>query len=237
MTSAVTGSAADARQDGSPPRPSPDAWSRERRTPAHRGYLTVLDGSAEEAAAGLAVRGGPAARGQGIARLGLAPGEWALARMPPGMAQSPRARWCARRAARELVRRYQPGPGPHGRCEIVRVPAAIDARLGRAVLHYGPAGAVIYCPASEITGRTAEARAAFARWACEAPGTAPGELAVRVLRVDHGRLPSVLHPAVAVACGPDMATWVCADLITVGLAETLGAICTAQASYLLPSAQ
>ncbi|MGH3190968.1 MAG: hypothetical protein ACRDOL_27735 [Streptosporangiaceae bacterium] len=154
---------------------------------------------------------GPHARQ--VITIGLPAGRWALAQPAAGISVG---------LARALIEDL-PGPGPVPGLSLTRS-APFDGRLGAAVLVACRDRAVICCPAGEITGAAADALTAFAAWAV--PGTG-----VQVNRVRHAALPCCLHPAFATVPGPGrgagVAVHVCANLVSGGLAATLGVLSTA----------
>lgn len=157
---------------------------------------------------------GPAApHARQVVTIGLPAGRWALAQPAAGITAG---------LARALIEDL-PGPGPVPGLSLARS-ARFDGRLGAAVLVACRDRAVICCPAGEITGAAAYALTAFAAWAV--PGTG-----VQVNRVRHAALPCSLHPAFVMAPRPgrgaDVTVHVCANLVSAGLAASLGALSTA----------
>jgi hypothetical protein len=107
------------------------------------------------------------------------------------------------------------------------------------VLLYRRGQTVIHCPEPDISERAAGLLSALAGPALNlvltaAPGAAAQEPNVTVIRKDHAQLPADdLHIASAEVRGRTITFTVCQNLISAGLADALGLLCTAHARELL----
>ena len=213
-----------------PSRPEPPGGQRPGQARAG-GHLRLLTGgSPARSVPRPKRRPGQWPQPRGVTWTALGSEEWALA-FPPGG-----ARLGTPGLAAGLVRRLQPysqRSAPDRKPAIVRVPAgALDPQLGPAIVHHRPGGPVTYCDAGQITASAADALADLAVRAAEFAVLTRGRGAchVSLVRVRHRDLPVALHPAVvAVARGRDVTGYVCARVITAGLAEVLGVLGTAYA--------
>jgi len=116
---------------------------------------------------------------------------------------------------------------------IVRVPAGkLDPRLGAAVVHHRRGGPVVYCDAAQITATAADTLATLAVPVAEFAAQTGGHRAFQLslVRVRHRDVPSAAHPVVIDAIrGGQVTGYMCARVITAGLAEVLGMLGTAYA--------
>ncbi len=181
------------------------------------------------------------ARGSpGITRIPLGPGSWALA----ATATEPDGLQLLERRIRDLVSEYRPGPPDKVQegLTFIRVPG-LDPLLGPALVHHNPAtGDAVYCAASQISATAAAAlQVLLASVGPQRTGALRHVHArlsmpqLSVKRVPHNQL-GPQHPAalsVRVRQRQRQATaLVCADMITIRLADVLGALWAAYASAL-----
>jgi hypothetical protein len=142
-----------------------------------------------------------------------------------------------RRLAGRLVCCYGATAGQR-RLAVVRVPdSEIIPVIGPALVVGSAAGTAIYCAAGQIAQVGAEALEDLAG---RADGQPPGEgrsgLVVRVVRMEHEQLTELhRHPGFAGVRGHDVTAWLCADLVTAQIAETLACLADTQSCYLLLS--
>jgi hypothetical protein len=156
--------------------------------------------------------------------------EWALTLLPRGVGVDTPA------LVAGLVRSLQPyslHSAPGRKAAIVRVPAGtLDPRLGLAVAHHRRGGPVVYCDAGQITATAADTLATLAVHVVEFAVLTRGRGAFQIslVRVRHRDLPGAAHPVVVdVIRGREVTGYVCARVITAGLAEVLGVLGTAYA--------
>ena len=166
-----------------------------------------------------------AARRGPVTRIGLGPGEWALALLPPRV---------QRREARPLVRDLVSGcdlgaRARGGRCAVVRIPAEALAadQLGQAVLHHALGRVTVYCPANQIAEETAQALALIASRAAGILAPAETGYEIGLVRVPHRELPAGVHPAQVETRPAAVTAYVCAETITQGLGDALALLSTA----------
>ena len=136
----------------------------------------------------------------------------------------------------DLVRSLAPysrRSAPGRKAAIVRVPVGkMDPRLGAAAVHHRRGGPVVYCDAGEITATAADTLATLAVPVAEfaARTDGPGAFRISLVRVRHRDLPGAAHPVVVDAIrGGHVTGYVCAQVITAGLAEVLSVLGTAYA--------
>lgn len=172
-----------------------------------------------------------------VVRVRLGPDRWALARIPAlGRGCEP-SREEVRRLAGRLVCCYGANAGQR-RLAVVRVPdSEIVPDIGPALVVYSAGGTTVYCAAGQIWRAAAEALEVLAGGdGGQIPGEGPSGLVLRLARMEHEQLTGMhRHPGFAGGRGRDVTAWVCADLVTAEIAETLACLADAQACYLLLS--
>ncbi len=198
---------------GTQPSPCPAGPPRRLSVPA--GSVAFHGGHRDRRAAGA----GPRAL---VTCIPFGTGAWALALLQGG------AQAQARQLTLDLTAGLEPGTtAGAGACAVVRVPSGLmDPGLGPAVLHHARGKTAAYCAGDQIAQEAADMLAAFVSRAADVlghSGPACGGPTVRVVRLGDGEF-GALRPAVAVARGGRLTVFVCAGLITAGLADALGTL-------------
>jgi hypothetical protein len=180
-----------------------------------------------------------------IIRIPLSPDSWALAATVTQAAE-PGAQQLLERRIRDLVSESRPDPPDKVQqgLTIIRVPG-LDPLLGPALLHHDPATrATVYCAASQISASAAAALQALlasvgprhtgALRHVHAPLAVP-QLSVEPVPHDQLRARNRHPAALSVGVGQrerQATAQVCADMITIRLADVLGALWSAYAGAL-----
>jgi hypothetical protein len=160
----------------------------------------------------------------------LAPGEWLLAVLPAAGSLQHQA------AAGDLAGRLAGLAGGPWRPAVSRVPGdAAPAGFGPAVLHFRAGkGSALYCAASQVSPDMASVLSVLLgqpRTPPAEPSTACHPWTLTVTRVPPEELPGPACPAAMTDDQSRRFVFVCASLISQGLAGTVALLCTAQARY------